>query len=106
MTSTDHEFDSTKAPERVVSVWFSAARTVELRQASVRLPGPGEVLIETRFSGISHGTEMLIYRGEAPTDLSLDATLPTSSGSFSFPLKYGYASVGEVLRSGDGVETL
>jgi len=71
---------------------------VELRSESVPPPGPGEVRIKTIASAISHGTEMLVYRGEVPADLALD--LPTLAGSYSFPIKYGYASVGRVLDSG------
>ena len=44
---------------------------------------------------------MLAYRGEVPAGLPLD--LPTFSGSFAFPLKYGYATVGEILDVGEGV---
>jgi 2-desacetyl-2-hydroxyethyl bacteriochlorophyllide A dehydrogenase len=54
--------------------------------------------VKTIASAISHGTEMLVYRGEVPTDLPLD--LPTLAGDFSFPIKYGYASVGRVLDAG------
>jgi len=60
--------------------------------------------VKTIASAISHGTEMLVYRGEVQADLSLD--LPTLAGSFSFPIKYGYASVGRVLDAGARVEHL
>ncbi len=55
-------------------------------------------------SALSQGTEMLVYRGEVPADLPLD--LPTLAGSFGFPIKYGYATVGRVLDTGAGVEDL
>jgi 2-desacetyl-2-hydroxyethyl bacteriochlorophyllide A dehydrogenase len=77
------------------ALWFTAPRTAELRPERVPPPGPGEVRIKTIASAISHGTEMLVYRGEVPPDLPLD--LPTLAGDFSFPIKYGYASVGRVL---------
>jgi 2-desacetyl-2-hydroxyethyl bacteriochlorophyllide A dehydrogenase len=80
------------------ALWFTAPRTAELRLERVPPPGPGEVRVKTIASAISHGTEMLVYRGEVPTDLPLD--LPTLAGDFSFPIKYGYASVGRVLDSG------
>jgi 2-desacetyl-2-hydroxyethyl bacteriochlorophyllide A dehydrogenase len=89
-----------------VSVWFTSPRTVALRAASVRPPSTGEVRIEALYSGISHGSEMMVYRGEVPPELSLDATLPTLQGSFSFPIKYGYASVGRVVDVGGGVSAL
>jgi 2-desacetyl-2-hydroxyethyl bacteriochlorophyllide A dehydrogenase len=47
---------------------------------------------------------MLVYRGEVPADLPLD--LPTLAGSFGFPIKYGYATVGRVLDAGVSVEDL
>ena len=86
------------------ALWFTAPRTAELRPEKVPFPGPGEVRVKTIASAISHGTEMLVYRGEVPTDLPLD--LPTLAGDFSFPIKYGYASVGHVLDAGAGVEHL
>ena len=89
-----------------VSLWFTAPGTVELRVSTVRPPGPDEVRIAALFSGISHGSEMMVYRGEVPTDLSLDSTLPTLQGSFSFPVKYGYASVGRAVDVGNGISEL
>jgi 2-desacetyl-2-hydroxyethyl bacteriochlorophyllide A dehydrogenase len=46
---------------------------------------------------------MLVYRGEAPSDLNFD--LPTLRGSFRFPIKYGYACVGRVGETGRDVST-
>lgn len=86
------------------SVWFSSPRRVELREEPLRPPEPGEVLVRTIASGISHGTEMLVYRGQVPEDLTLD--LPTLEGSFGFPIKYGYASVGKVESAGADVRGL
>ena len=86
------------------AVWFAAPRTAELRRESVPPPGPGEVRVRSLLSAISHGTEMLVYRGEVPPDLPLD--LPTLAGAFSFPIKHGYATVGRVSESGPGVEHL
>ena len=83
------------------AVWFGAPRTVELRDEAVGSPGPEEILVETIVSGISHGTEMLVYRGEVPPGTTLD--LPTLDGSFAFPIKYGYASVGRIAEVGDKV---
>lgn len=87
-----------------VSVWFDSPRSVELRETIAPLPGPGEVRVEALFSGISHGTELMVYRGEIPTGLALDSALPTLQGGFSFPVKYGYASVGHVVDAGGGVD--
>src|SRR5712691_8281782 len=86
---------STLVGERpAISVWFASPGKIELRASSVLPPGRGEVRIEALFSGISHGSELMVYRGEVPAGLALDSTLPSLPGSFSFPVKYGYASVG------------
>ncbi|MCA1715823.1 MAG: zinc-binding alcohol dehydrogenase [Actinobacteria bacterium] len=60
--------------------------------------------VRAAASALSQGTEMLVYRGEVPADLPLD--LPTFAGSFGFPIKYGYATVGRVLDTGVSVEDL
>jgi 2-desacetyl-2-hydroxyethyl bacteriochlorophyllide A dehydrogenase len=57
--------------------------------------------VRALHSAISQGSEMLVYRGQVPPGLPLD--LPALKGSFSFPIKYGYASVGRVEETGDGV---
>lgn len=84
------------------AVWLAGPRQVELREEAVPPPGPGQVLIEAVASAISHGTELLVYRGQVDPALPLD--LPTLAGSFAFPIKYGYASVGRALAAGPGVE--
>ncbi len=86
------------------AVWFPRPRAVEIREEPDRPPGPGEVRIRAVLSAISHGTEMLVYRGEVPRDLALD--LPTLRGGFGFPIKYGYASVGHVEEVGPAVRGL
>jgi 2-desacetyl-2-hydroxyethyl bacteriochlorophyllide A dehydrogenase len=64
------------------------------------LPPPADDQVQVRsvFSAISHGTEMLVYRGQVDAGLALD--LPTLAGSFAYPIKYGYATVGRVVASG------
>jgi NADPH:quinone reductase-like Zn-dependent oxidoreductase len=59
-------------------------------------PGPGEVLVRTRFSGISRGTETLVFRGEVPPDQYGAMRAPFQEGDFPAPVKYGYLNVGVV----------
>lgn len=80
------------------AVWFSGPRTVEIRREEVGPPGDEEIRVQGLVSAISHGTEMLVYRGEVPPELELD--LETLRGSFGFPIKYGYAIVGQVVEAG------
>lgn len=86
------------------ALWFAAPRTAELRPEIAPSPGPGDVRVRTLSSAISGGTEMLVFRGEAPEGMSLD--LPTLAGSYGFPIKYGYAAVGYVLDTGSHVQRL
>jgi 2-desacetyl-2-hydroxyethyl bacteriochlorophyllide A dehydrogenase len=86
------------------ALWVESPRRLSFRSESVGLPKVGEVLVKALYSGISAGTELLVYKGEVPEGFY--PTLPTVSGSFSYPIKYGYALVGEVLEVGPGVKRL
>jgi 2-desacetyl-2-hydroxyethyl bacteriochlorophyllide A dehydrogenase len=81
------------------SLYFTGRETVELRERTVE-PDADEVVVETAVSAVSAGTEMLIYRGEAPGDLPADETLDALDGDLSYPLRYGYAAVGDVVETG------
>ncbi|MBV5316302.1 MAG: zinc-binding alcohol dehydrogenase [Desulfobulbaceae bacterium] len=66
-------------------------------------PTAEQVLVETRLSAISPGTEMLIYRGQWPSEVTVDATLNALAGTFAYPLAYGYCTVGRVIATGSAV---
>lgn len=82
-------------------VSFNGPRRVSVESETISDPKSGEVLVETRCSAISAGTELLAYRGEVPADMPLDATLPALDGRFQFPFRFGYAAVGEVVATGE-----
>jgi 2-desacetyl-2-hydroxyethyl bacteriochlorophyllide A dehydrogenase len=82
------------------SVIFKDPYEIELVQGPIPVPGDEEVLIETRISAISPGTELLVYRGRFPSDLPLDASIQALARPFGYPLAYGYASVGQVIEIG------
>lgn len=69
------------------------------------LPDPteGEVVVRARYSGISRGTESLVFRGDVPEALGQTMRCPFQEGDFPGPVKYGYASVG-VVEAGVGLE--
>jgi 2-desacetyl-2-hydroxyethyl bacteriochlorophyllide A dehydrogenase len=84
---------------------FTGPGRVEVTEESCPIPGPGQLLVKTAFSGVSAGTELLAYRGQLPADLPLDDTLPALQGNlFAFPFRYGYAAVGTVADLGAGVD--
>jgi threonine dehydrogenase-like Zn-dependent dehydrogenase len=67
---------------------------VEIREVPAPRPAPGDVVVRTLCSGISSGTERLIFRGEVPEDVALDDTIKALAGTFRYPFTYGYACVG------------
>ncbi len=56
------------------------------------------MLIEAQFSALSRGTERLVFEGRVPPSEMERMRAPMQAGEFSFPVKYGYASVGRVLE--------
>lgn len=87
------------------ALYFTAPYQVSLREEPLAAPGPGQVLVQTLMSAISPGTELLIYRGQAPQDLAADTAISALTGPLAFPLKYGYSAVGRVVELGAGVPT-
>jgi 2-desacetyl-2-hydroxyethyl bacteriochlorophyllide A dehydrogenase len=78
------------------ALFHTAPRCAHIRELPAPRPAAGEVIVRTLFSGISGGTERLVYRGEFPADLALDDTIDALGGVFRYPFPYGYACVGEV----------
>jgi 2-desacetyl-2-hydroxyethyl bacteriochlorophyllide A dehydrogenase len=85
------------------SLYFVAPREVAVSEERVAAPAAGEVLVETLVSAISSGSELLVYRGEVPGGMALDATIPGLAKPFELPAKYGYSAVGRVTALGEGV---
>ena len=56
----------------------------------------GHVLVRTRYSGISRGTESLVFRGQVPESQFQAMRAPFQEGDFPAPVKYGYMNVGRV----------
>jgi threonine dehydrogenase-like Zn-dependent dehydrogenase len=89
MTMGDHAF------------WLASPGRGEIRPVEVAPPGPGEVLVRTRYSGVSRGTETLVFRGGVPESQHAVMRAPFQEGDFPAPVKYGYLSVG-VVEAGPG----
>jgi threonine dehydrogenase-like Zn-dependent dehydrogenase len=73
----------------------------ELRREHLPEPGPGEILVEALTSGISRGTETTVFQGRVPKSQHRVMRAPHQAGEFTFPLKYGYSSVGIVAAGSD-----
>ena len=76
--------------------WLAEPGRGEFRTERLKSPGPGEVEVRALVSGISRGTESLVFRGEVPESQYDTMRCPFQEGAFPAPVKYGYASVGIV----------
>jgi 2-desacetyl-2-hydroxyethyl bacteriochlorophyllide A dehydrogenase len=76
--------------------WAVAPGRGEIRNERLAAPRPGEVRVRAVASGISRGTESLVFQGRVPPSQYKAMRCPFQAGDFPFPVKYGYASVGVV----------
>jgi 2-desacetyl-2-hydroxyethyl bacteriochlorophyllide A dehydrogenase len=84
-------------------------RHLDLAETPSRPLQPGEVRLRSRLSGISHGTELSLYRGTSAFDdkvfdRGLRAFVAPPAGSVSaYPVTLGYEMVSEVVEVAPGV---
>ncbi len=76
--------------------WVGEPGRGEIRPVRVAEPRSGEVLVRALYSGVSRGTEALVFRGGVPADQYATMRAPYQEGDFPAPVKYGYLSVGVV----------
>lgn len=81
------------------SFWVEEPGRGAIRTAPLPEPANDEVLVEAIASGVSRGTESLVFRGRVPASERTTMRCPFQEGEFPGPVKYGYASVG-VVREG------
>ncbi|GHE63035.1 zinc-dependent alcohol dehydrogenase [Streptomyces griseoaurantiacus] len=78
--------------------WLREPGHGEIRDVELSRPGESEVLVRTLYSGVSRGTETLVFRGGVPENQYGAMRAPFQDGDFPAPVKYGYLSVGTVER--------
>ena len=86
----------TKVSGTARAFWLVEPLRGEIRTEEVPDPGPGEVLVRTVCSGVSRGTESLVFRGGVPPSQYAAMRAPFQGGDFPWPVKYGYLNVGVV----------
>ncbi|WP_340107115.1 zinc-binding alcohol dehydrogenase [Pikeienuella sp. HZG-20] len=91
---TEPTDDSANLFGRPLALWHVAPGRAALRAGAV---GEGDALIRARWSLISRGTERLVHQGRVPATEWARMRAPHQEGEFPFPVKYGYAMVGEVV---------
>ena len=78
------------------ALWTIGPGQVELRPAEPGPPGAGEARARALVSGISRGTESLVFHGRVPPGERERMRCPLQEGEFPYPVKYGYAMVAVV----------
>ena len=76
--------------------WITGPCRGELRRERLPALRPKDVLVRSLYSGVSRGTESLVFRGEVPPSEYRNMRAPFQAGDFPAPVKYGYISVGRV----------
>ncbi len=100
MTQASKQHRSAQTAE---AFWITAPATGEIREVTLAEADTAEpwVEVETLYTGISRGTESLVYLGKIPTSEYQRMRAPFQAGEFPFPVCYGYANVGRVMAGPD-----
>ena len=85
-------------------LYFVKPRQVEIREQQLPSLQPNQVLVKNLYSAISAGTEMLVYRGQLPADISQGESLAFEAQTINYPTQYGYACVGRIEKAGNDVD--
>ncbi|TCT07521.1 zinc-dependent alcohol dehydrogenase [Aquabacter spiritensis] len=81
---------------RARALWYVGPRTARIAAEDLPAPKPGEICVRAAYSGISRGTERLVFAGLTDPAHRDSMRSPMQVGDFPFPVKYGYCSVGRV----------
>jgi len=81
--------------------WVVEPGRGEIRPAPLGPLGPDRLRVRMLASGISRGTETLVFRGRVPASQHRAMRCPFQEGEFAFPVKYGYSAVGLVEAGPD-----
>lgn len=76
--------------------WIAQPGNGELRAETLPDPGTDELQVRTLYSGISRGTESLVWNGQIPESEHARMRAPFQAGEFGSAVKYGYCNVGVV----------
>lgn len=83
-------------PRHARAFWLVRPGRGEIRSVTLPPPGVDEVRVRTRYSGVSRGTEAVVFRGSVPPSQQGAMRAPFQEGDFPGPVKYGYLNVGVV----------
>jgi NADPH:quinone reductase-like Zn-dependent oxidoreductase len=75
--------------------WTIAPGAGEVRGEVLGAASDEDLSLRTLASGVSRGTEALVFAGRVPSSQFDAMRAPLMAGAFPFPVKYGYSAVGE-----------
>jgi NADPH:quinone reductase-like Zn-dependent oxidoreductase len=81
------------------ALWYASRGRAVLREGELPPRQDDHVRVETLWSGLSRGTERLVFNGRVPASEYARMRAPRQEGAFPFPVKYGYAAIG-IVREG------
>jgi len=90
-------------PDEARAFWVTTPGLGEIRGEALQPPADGEVVIKALYSGISRGTEALVFAGRVPPSEWDRMRAPFQQGNFPAPVKYGYSMVGRVEHGPDAL---
>lgn len=76
--------------------WLRSPGQGEIRDVALPAPADDDVVVRSLCSGVSRGTETLVFRGGVPESQHTAMRAPFQDGEFPGPVKYGYLNVGLV----------
>lgn len=83
-------------PESAEALWYVGPGRAEIRVEKLSALHPGMVRVRALYGALSRGTEALVFAGRVPESEFDRMRSPFMGGAFPFPIKYGYATVGQV----------
>ncbi|MFM8700505.1 MAG: zinc-dependent alcohol dehydrogenase [Hyphomicrobiales bacterium] len=78
------------------AIWTVSRGKLAIETEELGKKPAGSVLVRSLFSGVSRGTERLVFEGLVPESEWHTMRAPMQAGHFPFPVKYGYSTVGRV----------
>lgn len=88
------------------ALWYTGIGEAEFRREPLCSVPPDGAGVATLWTGVSRGTERLVFQGAVPPEVADRMQAPAQGGSFPFPVKYGYCAVGCIERTGEIVFSL
>ena len=84
--------------DEALAFWVTGPGSSQLRREKLPSPATGDLRVQALYSGVSRGTETVVFNGHVPPTEYGRMRAPFQAGEFPAPVKYGYASVGRVVE--------